>query len=182
MLKKLLRFIFIPIFILLIFYLGVEIGFRTKYKIEQWKFDKAVKRLNQAFLDILRKDTYGGKTPEETYNLYLNALKNGDIELASRYYWWDKQEKEKQRLEKLKKEGKLEEYVNSLPDWSEMKEEEYWNPKGRRYSWIEILEEAVVIKLPLGGNRYQEELLEPGEYKQEIIFRLNTHANIWKLY
>ena len=32
------------------------------------------------------KDTYGGQTPEETYDLFLAALKNEDVGLASKYF------------------------------------------------------------------------------------------------
>ena len=38
------------------------------------------------------KDTYGGKTPEETLSLFVDALKKGDTKLASKYFILDKQE------------------------------------------------------------------------------------------
>lgn len=38
------------------------------------------------------KDTYGGKTPEETLSLFVDALKKGDTELASKYFILDKQD------------------------------------------------------------------------------------------
>jgi hypothetical protein len=31
-------------------------------------------------------DTFGGKTPAETLSLYIDALKKGDYELASKYF------------------------------------------------------------------------------------------------
>lgn len=34
----------------------------------------------------MRNDTYGGKTPQETLNLFIDALKRGDIDLASKYF------------------------------------------------------------------------------------------------
>ncbi|MBU4057837.1 hypothetical protein KJ828_02665 [Patescibacteria group bacterium] len=37
------------------------------------------------------KDTYGGKTPEETLQLFIDALKKGDTELASKYFILSKQ-------------------------------------------------------------------------------------------
>lgn len=45
-------------------------------------------------------DTYGGKTPEETLALFVDALKKGDIELASKYFVVDEQEKVKADLKK----------------------------------------------------------------------------------
>ncbi len=103
------------------------------YSYHSWKINKDYKEFEKSFLDYLKSDVYGGKTPEETYNLYLSALKKGDLELASKYYWWERQVKEKERLEKLATEGKLQDYIDSFPNWSEMKEEEYWDPNGKRY-------------------------------------------------
>lgn len=42
-------------------------------------------------LDAEKADTYGGETPEETWALFLDALKKQDFELASKYFVTDKQ-------------------------------------------------------------------------------------------
>jgi len=34
----------------------------------------------------MSEDTYGGKTSEETLNLFIEALKKEDLELASKYF------------------------------------------------------------------------------------------------
>jgi hypothetical protein len=34
----------------------------------------------------LKNDSYGGHTPEETLTIFIDALKKGDIELASKYF------------------------------------------------------------------------------------------------
>lgn len=52
-----------------------------------------------------KKDTYGGKTPEETYQLFLQALEKQDIELASKYFVREKQAEIKQRLSRIKERG-----------------------------------------------------------------------------
>ena len=44
-------------------------------------------KLNEAY----KKDEYGGATPEETLNLLIEALKAGDLELASKYFVVEKQ-------------------------------------------------------------------------------------------
>ena len=46
------------------------------------------------YLDALKQDTYGGKTPEETLKMFIDALKKEDIELASKYFIGDNQEEE----------------------------------------------------------------------------------------
>ncbi|MDD2935182.1 MAG: hypothetical protein PHX25_01785 [Candidatus Pacebacteria bacterium] len=44
--------------------------------------------------ELKASDIYGGKTPEETLQLYIEALKTGDMELASKYFRLEDQEKE----------------------------------------------------------------------------------------
>ena len=46
-----------------------------------------------------REDTYGGKTPEETLQLFIDALKSGDIELASKYFVVEERGKIRKLLE-----------------------------------------------------------------------------------
>jgi hypothetical protein len=60
------------------------------------------------------KDTYGGATPEETLQLFVDALKKGDIELAAKYYIPEKQEEIFHNLEKGKENGNLEKYIEYL--------------------------------------------------------------------
>ena len=43
-------------------------------------------RLQDQWEKPYREDTYGGKTPEETYDMFLDALRKGDTTLASKYF------------------------------------------------------------------------------------------------
>ena len=47
---------------------------------------------------LYAEDTYGGQTPEETLQLFIDALKAGDIDLASKYFVIEDREKSKQQL------------------------------------------------------------------------------------
>jgi len=49
-----------------------------KYLDWQAKYEKA-----------MREDTFGGKTPEETLQMFIDALKKGDVDLASKYFMLD---------------------------------------------------------------------------------------------
>ena len=40
----------------------------------------------EAYKKAREADTYGGKTPEETLQMFVEALKNEDIDLASKYF------------------------------------------------------------------------------------------------
>ena len=60
--------------------------------------------------NAMKKDTYGGDTPEETLQLFIDALKAGDTTLASKYFVIDKQK----QTEKELAEGKKNEVLNLL--------------------------------------------------------------------
>lgn len=51
----------------------------------QKNYKQAQKTLNE-LEEAMRNDTYGGKIPEETLSMFIEALEKGDIELASRYF------------------------------------------------------------------------------------------------
>ncbi len=52
-----------------------------------------------------KNDTFGGKTPLETYQMFLEALKKEDIELAVKYFPIDLQEKYLNLFKEIKKMG-----------------------------------------------------------------------------
>ncbi len=60
------------------------------------------------------EDTYGGDTPEETLRLFISALKQGDTELAAKYFVVDKQQEWREDLAKLKEKNLLGEMVRDL--------------------------------------------------------------------
>ena len=62
-------------------------------------------QLIENYEQAMREDTYGGKTPEETLKLFVEALKKEDVELASKYFLLDdngSREKWEKRLTELK--------------------------------------------------------------------------------
>ena len=63
---------------------GVSYGFA-------WYKDPVREALkNQEIVEeAWRNDTYGGKTPQETLDMFIAALKAGDVELASKYFALD---------------------------------------------------------------------------------------------
>ena len=59
---------------------------------------EALKRAEQEDYQRAMADTYGGKTPQETLHLYIEAVEKGDYELASKYFIGDYQQKELESL------------------------------------------------------------------------------------
>ena len=47
-------------------------------------------------------DTYGGKTPQETLDMFITAVEKGDYELASKYFVVERQEEWKDNLMEVK--------------------------------------------------------------------------------
>ncbi len=82
-------------------------------KYQTWKFNHDLMALQAEEERPYREDTYGGKTPKETLELFIVAVEKGDYDLASKYFILSKQEEWKERL----KNGNLEKiglWVNKL--------------------------------------------------------------------
>ncbi|MEK7513215.1 MAG: hypothetical protein AAB601_03370 [Patescibacteria group bacterium] len=84
-------------------------------------------RLYTSFLNefeaAMRADTWGGQTPEEPLRLFIEALKAGDIALASRYFMLETNERDpnyltrkrwEEGLLKAQQEGRIEEILSEL--------------------------------------------------------------------
>lgn len=74
-------------------------------------------RAEQYFKDLerrYREDTYGGDTPEETLQLFIDALKKGDVELASRYFVITEQEKAKVDLKEAKGKNTIDQVIKRI--------------------------------------------------------------------
>ncbi|MBU3934604.1 hypothetical protein KKC00_01435, partial [Patescibacteria group bacterium] len=78
---KIFKIIIIIFLGLAVFYLGCEAGYQIKYRLELLKNYREMEKFNQAIIDMFKADTYGGKTPEETFNMFVEALKNEDVDL-----------------------------------------------------------------------------------------------------
>ena len=63
---------------------------------------EAVEKGEKAYVDAMTADTYGGKTPQETLDLFVAALRAGDVDLASKYFLLDEGLSQKSHLELLK--------------------------------------------------------------------------------
>lgn len=127
------------------------------------------KRYNQFFQALSegekkqKEDTYGGKTPEETLNLFINALESDNLELASKYFVLTVEGKTDPKwmeaLQKAKTEGKIKTIITILKDAKE-------DPK----SSINIESHAVFATIDNQGIAIGR-----------ISFFLNEHSNLWKI-
>jgi len=68
-----------------------------------------------AQIDILRSaDTYGGTTPQETWDMFVKALKAGDTDLASKYFVVWKQREMKEDWAIAKKNGIIQLFLDDF--------------------------------------------------------------------
>lgn len=80
--KKIIFYIFLG---LVLFILVWWVGSAVYSGWMGYKWEKQTEEFQLALSKPYREDTYGGKTPEETWGMFLDALKKGDVELASKY-------------------------------------------------------------------------------------------------
>lgn len=96
----------------------IILGFGTllSYQYLQGKNDprQRDRELIEAWEKAYREDPYGGITPEETLQLFIDALKKGDTDLATKYFILDEQEEWKKNLERVENEGHLDEMITDL--------------------------------------------------------------------
>lgn len=123
---------------------------------------KRIEQQEQKYID----DTYGGKTPEETYSMFLEALKRKDIELASRYFVLEKQKEYAKALNEIDDSGK----------WDLMMED---LTRLETASWEKITDDYVNLELFSKDNVSVEKItfILPNN----LLPPNNPISNIWKI-
>ena len=96
----------------------VLIGFATLQTVRYLQYKNSPERQREEFVKAwekaYREDTYGGITPEETLQLFIDALKKGDTDLAAKYFIIDDQQKNRESLARVKERGMLNSMVKDL--------------------------------------------------------------------
>lgn len=167
MIKKIIKIVVLAVIFLLVATAGYVSGNLVKYALDIRKADKSVERFQGSLEEPYKKDIYGGKTPEETWAMYIDALTKGDIDLASKYYAVGDQEKERQALLEGRDRDNLKLYLeqlsaplqkdDSLPDFILANKE-------RKYYYYMVKE------------------IETGEMlKNTAEFYLNPYTKVWKI-
>ncbi|MDP3991823.1 MAG: hypothetical protein Q8P66_02935 [Candidatus Colwellbacteria bacterium] len=126
----------------------------------QANYDRAIAH-QQQFEEAMRSDTYGGKTPEETLQLFIDALRKDDIELAYKYFI-------------LKEDG------NRDPKWREALVKT--KDAGKLQEAVDLLSRA---KSDLNERSYEKDfkfvVREGNEIKAYVDLELNEYSGVWKI-
>ena len=105
--------------------LVVALGLGALFAIDYIRYQKSPEYQAQKEAEQIQKeyaeDPYGGDTPEETLNLFISALKQGDTNLAAKYFVLDKQEEWRADLSQIQEKGLLDEMVGDLEREKEKK-------------------------------------------------------------
>ncbi len=116
--------------------------------------------------EALKADTYGGKTPEQTLQMFIEALKKEDIELASKYFSLETNIQDKDYLTRNK-------IINALQEERQ---------KGRLSYIVEILLRAVPDPGgPVFEGDYGFIVYEKREIITEINMGFNKYSGVWKI-
>jgi hypothetical protein len=182
MLKGFSKYIGIIVIAILVLYIGYAVGMGAKLYLEKWKMAKKVELFNNTIIDMFKNDTYGGKTPEETYNLFVAALKKQDVDLAVKYFILDPERRAryKEDFNNKKQKGTLDKYANGFPKW-----EEFTQVKDQKNDWESQAEvwNSTTIDKPMmvyDDVLKMETEIPAGKYLQhDIIFTKNI--DIWKI-
>lgn len=113
------------------------------------------------YIEAMTADTYGGKTPQETLDLFVIALRAGDVDLASKYFLLDEN-------------ASREKWVTNLSTIQNQK---------RLRQLAELISKAVPNpKDSIDTNDFKYVLKNPdGVIEATINFELNKYSEIWKI-
>jgi len=107
---------FLGIFVLaLAFVYGAPVFSRWYRYWQDDQFQKKVERVRREDYERVMADTFGGKTPQETLSMYIEAVEKKDYELASKYFVEDKRGEELKSFDGVTDE-KLKDYVSILKE------------------------------------------------------------------
>lgn len=146
----------------------------------------------QRIEDLQKNDTYGGKTPEETLDLYIQALKAGDIELASKYVEISTNEPDlqKKEIESLKqtlyRDGNFDLIIdNTLNSISFGKKREYLDTLSKLpevvFSHYFITEKEFIATSTISGGEVIDVTPIGTRINFGIVLRQNPYTKVWKI-
>jgi len=163
---------FIVIFLMIIVITGGGFFVWERYFSQQAEINRQTQKNYEKYLEwernyekAMREDIYGGKTPEETLQMFIEALKKEDIELASRYFMLETNTEDLNYLTRKKWEEALKKAKNG----------------GKLSEILMILSRAKTADSSVEGYFGFEVKDDKNELIADINMRLNRYSGIWKI-
>ena len=139
---------------------------------KSWQIKRAYEKLNEPYYN----DTYGGKTPEETYDMFIDALKKGDVELASKYFVVGKQDDWLKTLQEYEKEGILISFAEELENTKKI-----WKRSEKSSeTTVSFTYQALIKEDGTATFEGQEINIPAGNYTNESVFEKYPNG-VWKI-
>ena len=135
--------------------------------IEAWKYGLYQKYYVDRYENAMRQDVWGGKTPQETLDLLVAALKQGDIDLASKYFALNTDENS--------------EYYLTRKQWEEGLEK---NRQERIINqMIATISQMEISSRQTGSTSSVEYIVKGGDgvVDYSMIFNFNDYSGVWKI-
>lgn len=114
------------------------------------------------YVEAMTADTYGGKTPQETLDLFVAALKKEDVDLASKYFLLDEVLSKNYGIERL----------NDIKN------------RGLLFKMIADIEQRARpdLKNIIGEDDYKFVLYsDNGKVGARINMQFNKYSGVWKI-
>lgn len=154
------------VLVVVLIFTNVLPGYRS------WQYKRAYEKMAEPYY----KDTYGGKTPEETYDMFIDALKKGDVELASKYFVVEKQDDWLKTLEEYEKEGILFKFALELESTKKIwKKSDKSDEEAISFVYPNIIKQDKTVEF-----EGQEIVVPAGNYQNEIMF-IKYPSEVWKI-
>ncbi len=140
-------------------------------KLTAWQYQRQLDALEKPY----KTDKIGGQTPEETFDLFISALKKGDVDLASKYFVIQKQDDWKKTLEEYKTNSLLANFVLELENTRKE-----WRKNDSGDSEIVEFYSTVVVDQEVLDFNGQKIPIEPGKYTNTMRFE-KYPTGVWKI-
>lgn len=147
----------IPLFAILLLVAGGYFVWDRFFKYDVMKVYQAAEK---KYVEAMKADVYGGKTPKETLDLFVAALRANDIDLASKYFLLDENASREKWVEYLA----AIEAKNLLSKMAD-----------------DISRDAKPLGSVYEGNFAFGLFGNDGTVAISIRLRLNTHTKVWKI-
>jgi hypothetical protein len=137
-------------------------------------------------LEAQKNDTYGGKTPEETLDLYIAALKAGDIELASKYYEVSVENNNLQNFElttlkRVLEEGKKDVVIKEAENIRYLGKKTIFENGNVSFVYKFITKEEIRFTEIMSGEEIVTVIPKGTELDVGNALRLNPYTKVWKI-
>ena len=133
-------------------------------------------RLQAQWEKPYREDKYGGKTTEETYGMFLEALRKGDTELASKYFVVGKQEDWLKTLEEFKNNGSLADFIIELENTQKIwKKSDKSDENAVSFVYLNVIKGEKTVEF-----EGQKITIPAGNYQNETML-VKYLSGVWKI-